>query len=139
MVQVIIGKKGSGKTKMLIEMVNKAAAETKGNVVCIEQDMILTYDIASSVRLIEAASYRIKGYDALYGFIAGVMARDYDATEIFLDGIKKIGGTDKDQMADFLAKIDTLTTENNLTLVVTVSYEEDEVPEGIKKYIVNHH
>ena len=59
MVQVIIGKKGSGKTKMLIEMVNKAAAETKGNVVCIEQDMILTYDISSSVRLIEASSYKI--------------------------------------------------------------------------------
>ena len=139
MVQVIIGKKGSGKTKMLIEMVNKAAAETKGNVVCIEQDMILTYDIASSVRLVEAASYKIQGYDALYGFIAGIMARDYDATEIFLDGIKKIGGTDKEQMAAFLEKADALTTANDLTLVVTVSYDEEEVPEGIKKYIVNRH
>ena len=139
MVQVIIGKKGSGKTKMLIEMVNKAAAETKGNVVCIEQDMILTYDISSSVRLIEASSYKISGYDALYGFLAGVMARDYDSTEIFLDGIKKIGGTDMNEMAAFLEKADALTTANNITLVVTVSYDESEVPEGIKKYVVNHH
>ena len=71
-------------------------------------------------------------------FLAGVMARDYDATEIFLDGIKKIGGADMDEMAAFLAKADALTTENNITLVVTVSYDESEVPEGIKKYVVNH-
>ena len=86
----------------------------------------------------EASSYKINGYEALYGFLAGVMARDYDATEIFLDGIKKIGGPDMDEMAAFLAKADALTTENNITLVVTVSYDESEVPEGIKKYVVNH-
>lgn len=137
MVKVIIGKKGSGKTKMLIDLVNKAAAETKGNVVCIEHNRILTYDVTSSVRLIEASNYKIEGYDALYGFIAGIMSRDYDATEIFLDGIKKIGGDDKELLANFLDKIAELTTKNNITLIVTVSYDENEVPESLKKYIIN--
>ena len=65
------------------------------------------------------------------------MARDYDATEIFLDGIKKIGGEDKEELAKFLDKISDITTPNNLTLIVTVSYDTEEVPDSIKKYIVN--
>lgn len=137
MVKVIIGRKGSGKTKMLINMVNKAAAESKGNVVCIEKNRILTYDVSSSVRLIETSDYKIESYDALYGFIAGIMARDYDATEIFLDGIKKIGGDSKEDIAKFLEKIESITTPNNLTLIVTLSYDMDEIPDTIKKYIIN--
>ena len=137
MVKVIIGRRGSGKTKMLIDMVNRAATESKGNVVCIEKNRVLTYNVISAVRLIETSDYKINSYEALYGFIAGIMARDYDATEIFLDSIKKIGGDDKEEIANFLDKIAEITTPNNLTLIVTLSYDISEIPDSIKKYVVN--
>ena len=89
MIKLIIGKKGSGKTKLLIDKVNTAVQNTNGYVVCIEKGMKLTFEIDHAVRLIDADEYAIKGYDAFYGFVSGVLAGNYDIKEIFIDGILK--------------------------------------------------
>ena len=81
MIQLIVGGKGSGKTKKMIDMINASAKTTPGNIVCIEKSMKLTYDIDHSARLIDVDEYGIDGYDMLYGFVAGVLAGNYDIVE----------------------------------------------------------
>ena len=95
MITLILGRKGSGKTKRLIDMCNAATAESKGSVVFIEKDSSLTYDISRQARLAVAEDYQISGYDAFYGFIAGMCASNYDITDIFVDSTIKIGGDNR--------------------------------------------
>ena len=94
MVKLIIGNKGSGKTKRLIELVNGAVEKSNGNVVCIEKERLLTYDVNYRARLIETDHYKVSGYDAFYGFLCGVIAGDHDITDILVDATLKIGGRD---------------------------------------------
>lgn len=133
MIKVICGKKGSGKTKKMIDMVNDVCAKSTGSVVCIEEGMQLTYDISYRCRLIAANEYNIKGYDAFYGFLAGVLAGNYDIADVFVDGILKIGNKDLVGLGALLAKIDEISKDINVT--VTVSADESELPEDIKKYL----
>ena len=96
MIQLIVGGKGSGKTKKMIDMINDSAKTTPGNIVCIEKSMKLTYDIDHAARLIDVDEYKISGYDMLYGFIAGILAGNYDIVEVYLDGVLKLGNHDLD-------------------------------------------
>lgn len=133
MIKLIVGSKGSGKTKTMIEMINTAAATTPGNIVCIEKCMKLTYDVNHAVRLIDVDEYDISGYDALYGFISGILAGNYDIVEIYLDGVLKIGNHDLEGLGALLARLDKLTG-NSTKLIVTVSADEAVLPEDVKKY-----
>lgn len=140
MVKLIVGNKGSGKTKTLISRVNGAAESSKGNVVCIEKGDALKFDLAHHIRLIDIEEYKISGANAYYGFIAGLLAGNYDITEIFADATFKIlcGKDQKDfeVLAGFMEKIVKLTESNggpNVTF--TISCDENEVPERIRGYI----
>ena len=90
MIRLIVGTKGSGKTKAMIDMINESVRTTKGSVVVVEKGMKLTYDIASAARLIDLDEYKIQGGEMLYGFVAGLMASNYDITDIYIDGILKV-------------------------------------------------
>ena len=94
MITLLIGKKGSGKTKKLIENANNAVAKSSGNVVVIEKGLKLTYDISHKARLIDTDAYAINGADAMFGFISGICAGNYDVTDIFVDSTLKIIGND---------------------------------------------
>lgn len=131
MVTLILGKKGSGKTKRLIEMCNAATAASKGNVVFIEKDSTSTYDVSHQARLVAADSYGIQGFDAFYGFIAGLCARDYDITDIFVDSTRKIGGMDLDALTPFVEKLDALSKKDEINLVLSVSADKSEIPAQI--------
>lgn len=136
MINLIVGSKGSGKTKTLVEQVNKAAETAKGNVVCVEKNMKLTYDIKHTVRLIDIDHYNISGFDQLYGFFAGLLAGNYDITDVFVDGILKVGGKDLDKLGVLLDKLNTLIEEGNHTkFVITVSCELSDLPESVSKYL----
>lgn len=87
MLKLIVGTKGSGKTKTMIDMIDKAVKTTSGNIVVIEKCMKLTTEINHSARLVDVDEYGIVGADMLYGFVAGMLAGNYDITELFLDGI----------------------------------------------------
>ena len=100
MIKLIIGKKGSGKTKLLAEMVNAAADTSLGNVVCIEKSDALIYSIKYKARLIDTDTYAINGYDEYYGMIAGVKAGNHDITHIFGDATLRIGGRDFEKRAN---------------------------------------
>ncbi len=135
MLKLIVGKKGSGKTKLLIEGVNAAAKESKGNVVCVERGMKLRYDLSLQVKLINIEEYRVEGYGELYGFLAGLTAGNYDITDIYVDGLFKICPRDYSAMEKFFEKVASLTIPHNVNLIFTVSAEAEELPVSVKKYI----
>ena len=133
MIKLIVGKKGSGKTKQLIDLMNAAVAKDHGSIVCVEKGAKLTYDISHAIRLVDVEHYSVVGYEAFYGFIAGILAGNYDITDLFIDSVLKIGSADLTALGDFLDKISALDTEASITL--TVSADASELPESVKKYL----
>lgn len=133
MITLILGKKGSGKTKRLIDMCNEAVAQSKGSVVFIEKDNTLTYSIKHSVRLVAADEYAICGFDSFYGLIAGMCAGNYDITDIFVDSTLKIGG-DVEGLLAFVEKLKVLTDKAETNVVLSVSADPSEIPEKIAEY-----
>ena len=132
MIKLLIGAKGSGKTKTLIELVNDAAATTKGSVVCIEKGDKLRFDITSKARLIDTDYYKIDDADKLMGFIAGILASNSDITDIFVDASLKICRGDIAAFEVLLKDLEAITTDINL--VMTVSIATEDCPAGIKAY-----
>ena len=132
MIKLIVGPKGAGKTKTMIDMINAAVKTTEGNIVVIEKSMKLTTDINHAARLLDVDEYHVEGADMLYGFVAGVLAGNYDITELFIDGLLKIVDHNMDAAAALLSKIDSIT--NGVEVIVTISSAEEALPESIKKY-----
>ncbi len=128
MINVFIGKKGSGKTKKLIDYANKAVETSNGNVVVIEKGLKLTYDITHKARLIDSDAYGIKGLDALEGFLCGICAGNYDVTDILLDSTLKIIGQDMAALTDLITKAKKLSEEANVTFTLSISADESEIP-----------
>ncbi len=130
MITLILGKKGSGKTKRLIDMCATATAASNGNVVFIEKDNTLTYDLTHKTRLVAADEYGIVGFEALYGFIAGMCAGNYDITDIFVDSTLKIGGS-VNGLETFAEKLSHL---QNVNLVLSVSADRADIPAHIAEF-----
>lgn len=128
MIKLIIGNRGSGKTKKLIEAVNAAAEASNGNVVCVEQGPALKYDLIHKVRLIDTVTYGIAGYEAFYGLLAGICAGNYDVTDIYADATLRIGGRDYWSLGSFLKKVNILSNESETNFVFTVSCDESDIP-----------
>ena len=135
MIKLIVGKKGTGKTKILVDMVAKAANTSSGNVVCIEKEPKLTFDIPSSVRLMETFKDSIRGYDEFYGYIAGVLSGNFDITDLFVDSTLKIGGRDYDKLGAFLDKLNKAIGSREVNVVFTISADAEELPASVKAYI----
>ena len=135
MVKVILGKKGTGKTKALIEMVNKAATEEKGSVICVEFGDKLKLDISHKARLIDITNYPVNTCEGLEGFIGGLFAGNYDITHVYIDSLLKIVGEDLVAVGDALEKLEVLTKANDATIVFLISADVETAPESVKKYM----
>lgn len=131
MVTLLIGKKGSGKTKKLIQLANEAVAASQGNVVVIEKGAKLTYDITSKARLIDTDQYQIKGYDMLFGFLSGICAGNYDVTDILIDSTFKICPEAVDGLDSFTKKLQDLSENSGADFVVLISASEEDIPSEI--------
>ncbi len=134
MIKLITGKKGSGKTKILIDQINESVKSTNGSIVCVEKGSTVRYSISRKVRWCDTEYYNVEGYEAFYGFIAGLLASNYDITDIYVDGIFRIGGRDYEAFGKLLEKIDKLTGED-ATVIFTVSADVDELSENVKQFI----
>ena len=135
MLKLIIGVKGTGKTKVLIDMVNSARAVTKGDVVCIEKGAQLRFDIKPAVRLVNSEEYLINDASTLYGFIAGMLASNHDVTDLFVDGTLRICNRDMTAFEELLTKLDSLLEKVDVNVTMTVSMPAEEVNDNIRKYI----
>ncbi|MBQ9673458.1 MAG: hypothetical protein IJV39_02410 [Ruminococcus sp.] len=131
MVTLLTGKKGTGKTKKLIQLANEAVAASNGNVVVVEKGTKLTYDVTHKARLVDTEQYNIEGYDALFGFVSGICAGNYDVTDVFVDGIFKICPDGLSGLEAFVKKISSLadTAETKVTLLISAA--EEDLPVGI--------
>ncbi len=135
MIKLLIGVKGTGKTKALIESVNNALSESKGYVVCLEKGTGLRSSINYKVRLINTDDYCIDDASALSGMIAGIIAGNSDVTDIFVDGTLKICGKDMAVLEKLLSELETITKDNTVKITMTVSIAPEDASEAVKKYI----
>ena len=136
MVKAIVGLKGSGKTKQLIDSINTAIKTESGSMVCIEKGSALTFDIDYRVRLIDASEYDIGNYTFLKGFISGLHAGNFDISHIFIDGLYKLSGSkDPDETAAFLAWCETFGKANKMEFTLSISDDPANLPESVTKYM----
>ncbi|HCC02151.1 MAG TPA: hypothetical protein DEP60_05560 [Ruminococcaceae bacterium] len=134
MITFITGKKGSGKTKKLIERANAAVTASNGNVVVIEKGLKLTYDVDHAARLVDIEAYGIKGLDALFGFISGICAGNYDVTDILVDSTLKIIGPDLQQLVPFAEKMSALAAMANTNITFLISADRADIPDEVHKF-----
>ena len=136
MVRLIMGVKGSGKTKQLIELINNAAKDEPGNVVCIEANRNMTYDIHYHIRLIDADEYKLNSYEMFRGFISGLCAGNYDISHVFIDNLCRTVGREVDKDTElFLDWLDVFGEKNNIKFTVTISADLGLATDGMKKYL----
>ena len=135
MIHVIMGLKGSGKTKKLIDSINAAVAEAHGDVVCIEYGKKLTYDLTYKVRLVDSKEYGINNLEMLKGFISGLHAGNFDITNVFIDNLYKTIGSDKAAGEAFVAWCAKFAADNNMEITMTISEDPAEASEAMKQYL----
>ena len=136
MIQVIMGLKGSGKTKRLIDAINNAVANAQGDVVCIEYGSQLTYDVNYRVRLVNSKEYEIDNLDKLKGLLSGLHAGNFDITNVYIDNLYKTIGTDRAAGEAFIAWCAKFAEANNMNITITVSDDPAEASEAVKAYLV---
>lgn len=136
MVRLIMGAKGAGKTKRLIDLINESAVSEAGSVVCIEADDILTYDVDHRARLVNAREYNVSTYESFRGFISGLYAGNYDISHVYIDNFCKIvGDCCSRDTEDFLHWLDKFSFDHNVKFTVTISAEPDSATDGMQKYL----
>ncbi len=136
MVRIIIGLKGSGKTKHLIELANKAVETSPGNVVCIEKGNKLIFDVRHQVRLVDTDAFGISNADELYGMVCGIISANYDIKDIFIDSSLKICKDDKAEFVKLVEVLDKITNEREINLITTASIDISDFPKELNKYIL---
>ena len=135
MIHVIMGLKGSGKTKKLLDSVHEAVANASGDVVCIEYGKKLTYDVNYKVRLVDSEEYGIKNVDMLKGLVSGLHAGNFDITHVFIDNLYKTIGHNHDYGEEFIAWAAKFCEANNMKLTISVSDDPANASEAIKQYL----
>ena len=135
MIHVIMGLKGSGKTKKLIDAINGAVANANGDVVCIEYGKKLTYDVTYKVRLVDSKEYGINSPAMLKGFLSGLHAGNFDITNVFIDNLYKTIGDDKAAGEDFVAWCAKFAADNNMEITISITEDPAEASETVKQYM----
>ena len=136
MVKVIVGLKGSGKTKQLVELVSKAVNEEQGNIICIEKDRNLTFDIPYQARLIYASDYQIGTFEFMKGFISGLRAGDYDISHIFIDNFHKLFNSNTEaEVIDFLNWLNSFAESEGIQFTITMTADIETLGPENRKYI----
>ena len=135
MIHVIMGLKGSGKTKKLINAINETLASANGDVVCIEYGKKLTYDINYRVRLVDSKEYGINNLDMLKGFLSGLHAGNFDITNVYIDNLYKTIGNSRADAEAFILWCDEFAKANDMNITITVSDDPAEAPQSIRQYL----
>lgn len=135
MIQVFCNKRGSGKTKALIDLANQKVKETKGSVVYIDDDRRPLLELDRDIRFITTDEFELKDYNSFYGFLCGLISENYDIDNIFIDGLFNIVSGDINNAAHLFSELETLTDKNSVDIYITINDEHHEIPDFMKKYV----
>ena len=136
MIQIIGGKKGSGKTKRLIDMTNAAAHEGSSDVIFLDDDNRYMFDIDHKVRFINAGEYHVHTPEMFVGFLSGMLSQNFDVGVIFIDAFMKLCKTDLNESKWLFEAMEELSSKHNVQFVLSVSADPDTMPDFVKKYLI---
>ena len=136
MVQLIVGNKGKGKTKFLLEKVNNDVKEAVGSVVYLDKSPKHMYELNNKVRLIDVSDYMIENTDGFLGFVSGIISQDHDLQQMYFDSFLKIAKAEAKDMASVVEKFDKISSKFGVDFVVSVSADEEDLPEAVKSNII---
>ncbi len=136
MVELVIGLRGSGKTKIFFDKVNAASEASKGDVVCVEFGKKLTFNVNMNVRLIDVVDYGVSNGEELYGFICGIIASNYDISEIYIDSALKMCGNNIDDFEKFILRLSDRTDKYDIKCFITSSIAPEELPVSLSGYVL---
>ena len=137
MIRIIYGKKGSGKTKKIIDAANEAVKSSTGELVFIDDDNRYMYDQRHEIRFVNATEYDVSSPDTFMGFICGILAGNYDMKQLFIDGFLRLVKSEMADLEPFFVKLEDITHRHGVDVVISASAKDDTVPEFLKKYIVD--
>ncbi len=132
MIHLIYGKKGTGKSKKLLDMANAEIERTHGNIVYIDDNKRCMYDLKHQIRFINLNDYNISSPDILYGFICGILSRDFDISSIYIDGLKRMVNYKSEELKTLLTRLEKVFDDINAHIVIS---GDDDMPEYMAKYI----
>ena len=135
MVELIVGKKGKGKTKVLLDEVNKSIKQVNGNIVYLDKSGKHMYELNNKVRLIDVSKYQVGNGDEFVGFISGIISQDHDLEEIYLDSFLQIAQLEKEQVEETLSKLDGIGKKQDVKFVISISLDQEEIPESFQSCI----
>ena len=136
MVQLIVGCKGKGKTKILLDRVNEEVKSANGSIVYIDKSKKHMFELSNKVRLIDASAYPLKNADEFVGFICGIISQDHDLETIYLDSFLKVAKLEDEDVTSTIEQLQRISVNYNVAIVVSVSMDKEELPESLYKYIV---
>ncbi len=135
MVELIVGKKGKGKTKVLLDRVNGAVKEANGSIVYLDKSTKHMYELNNKVRLIDVSSYPLKNADEFVGFICGIISQDHDLEQIYLDSFLKVSKLEDADVTDTLDQLDKIGEKYGISIVVSISLDKEEIQEALQDKI----
>jgi len=136
MIQIIAGEKGKGKTKILIEKANTAVKEAKGSIIYLDKNNKHMYELSNKIRLINVKDYFIDNYSEFLGFICGLISQDHDLEAVYLDSFLRIANTESSNVLLLLEKLEHISNEFHIDFVISISLNEIDLPESVKKNII---
>ena len=135
MVELIVGKKGKGKTKVLLDRVNNAVKEANGSIVYLGKSTKHMYELNNKVRLIDVSSYPLKNADEFVGFVCGIISQDHDLEQIYLDSFLKVSKLEDADVTDTLEQLDKISQKYGISVIVSISLDKEEIPESLQEKI----
>lgn len=136
MIQLIVGNKGKGKTKQLLDKVNADVLTANGNIVYLDKSTKHMFELNNKVRLIDVSEFPIDNYDQFIGFILGIASQDHDLEQVYFDGFLELAKVDKNNVEDALSKFENIAEKYNINLVMSISMDEKDIPESMKSAII---
>lgn len=136
MISLLIGSKGTGKTKKMIGLANEEIKKAKGNVIFVDDDKRHMYDLKHALRFISMDEYPVNNVDEFFGFLCGIISNDYDINKIYIDGLLKVMDTSLDELPKLIDKLENMSNKYEIDFFMTISCTQDQLHEGLHKYVI---
>ena len=136
MVQLIVGEKGKGKTKQLLDKVNNEVKSITGNITYLDKSMAHMYELNNKVRMIDVSQYLIENADEFIGFVSGIISQDHDLQQMYFDSFLKIACLENKDITSTIEKLEKISSVQGVDFIISISIDEKEIPESIKKNII---